>query len=110
MPLVVARPVIPAGTTTDQVMLVPTVVDVILTKLIELPEQINSFTLENVMFGVGFIVMVNVFGEPEQPFAIGVIVIVATNGDVPVLTATKLGTNPVPLALKPILGVLFVQL
>jgi hypothetical protein len=61
VPLVVTRPVIPEGTTTDQVMLAPTVVDVILTKLIELPEQITSFSLENVMFGVGFIFMVNVF-------------------------------------------------
>ncbi len=59
---------------------------------------------------VGFTVIVNVLGVPVQPFAVGVTVIVATTGALPVLVAMKLAILPVPLAANPIDGALFVQL
>ena len=63
--------------------------------------------------GVGFMVMVNVAGAPEQivdpPIATGVTVIVAMTGVVPLLVAIKDGRFPVPDAASPIEGSLFVQ-
>ena len=59
---------------------------------------------------VGFTVMVNVRGVPVQPFADGVTVIVAVTGAVPVLVAVKLAILPVPLAPRPIVVLLLVQL
>ena len=60
--------------------------------------------------GVGWAVMVKVRAVPEQPFAVGVTVIVATIGLPVTFVAVKAAIFPVPLAPKPILGVLFVQL
>jgi hypothetical protein len=57
--------------------------------------------------------MVNVSGVPAvdtPPFVyVGVTVIVATTGAVPVFTALKLVMLPEPLAARPILVVLFVH-
>lgn len=66
-----------------------------------------------VTLGVGLTVIVNVRGVPEHalPFVnVGVTVMVATRGWVPVFVAVKLGRLPVPLAGSPIFGSLFVQL
>jgi hypothetical protein len=64
--------------------------------------------------GVGLTVIVKVRGVPVQvvpPLVkLGVTVIVAVTGDVPVLTAANEAMLPVPLAAKPIEVVLFVQL
>ena len=64
--------------------------------------------------GVGLTVMVNVVAVPvavTPPLVkVGVTVIVATTGVVPVFTAVNTGRLPVPLAASPILDVLFVQL
>ena len=58
--------------------------------------------------------IVKVVGVPLQPtdplVKRGVTVIVAVTGDVPVFTAVKLAMSPVPVAPRPIEGVLFVQL
>lgn len=54
--------------------------------------------------------MVNVTDVPGQPAATGVTVIVAVTGALVVLVAVKLGMLPEPLAAKPMLGVLLVQL
>jgi hypothetical protein len=59
---------------------------------------------------VGFTVMVNVFAAPVQPFAVGVTVIVAVTGALVVFTPLNEGIFPVPLAARPMDGVLFVQL
>ena len=61
------------------------------------------------MVGVGFTVIVNVFGVPTQPLAVGVIVIVDVTGAVPVLVAVNAPMLPLPLAAKPMLASLFVQ-
>ena len=53
--------------------------------------------------------MVNVCGEPAQPFADGVTVIVAVTGALDVLVAVNAAILPEPLAAKPIEVVLFVQ-
>lgn len=58
---------------------------------------------------VGFTVMVKVEGIPVQPLAVGVIVMVATTGAVPGLVAVNTGILPVPLAARPIEGVLLVH-
>ena len=47
---------------------------------------------------------------PVHPLAEGVTVIVDTTGAVPVFEAVKEGVFPVPLAARPILALLFVQL
>ena len=60
--------------------------------------------------GVGFTVMVNVCGNPEQPEADGVTVIVAVTAVLPGFTAVKAAIFPVPLAANPIEVLLFVQL
>lgn len=66
--------------------------------------------LVNIMFGKGLTVMVNVEAAPTQPAAdTGVIVIVAVIGDVVGLIATNAGMVPVPLAPRPMLVLLFVQ-
>jgi hypothetical protein len=60
--------------------------------------------------GVGLTVIVKVRGVPLHPLALGVTVIVATTGVVPVFTAVNEAISPVPLAARPIDGVLLVQL
>lgn len=54
-----------------------------------------------VTFGVGFTVMVYVAGEPVHPASVGVTIIVAVTGAVPVLVAVKAGVLLVPLAASP---------
>jgi len=57
---------------------------------------------------IGFTVMVNVIGAPVQPDTIeGVTVMVAVVALVNVLDVTKDGIFPLPLAAKPIDGLLF---
>jgi hypothetical protein len=61
----------------------------------------------------GLTVMVKVCGVPEQVGekpSVGVTVIVAVIGVVPLLVALKVAILPVPLAAKPIAVLLFVQL
>lgn len=53
--------------------------------------------------------MVNVWGTPVQPSAVGVTVMVATCVVVPLLVAVKDGILPVPLAARPIVVFVFVQ-
>ena len=53
--------------------------------------------------------IVNVFGMPTQPFAVGVTVIVAVTGALPVLVAVKEAMFPLPAAAKPMEVVLLVQ-
>ena len=65
-------------------------------------------TVETV--GVGLTLIVKVVGVPEQLFAIGVTVIVAVTALAPAFIAVNAAILPVPLAAKPILVVLFVQL
>ena len=64
--------------------------------------------------GVGFTVIVNVFEEPVQDteplVKVGVTVMVAVTGDVPVLTAVNAAIFPAPLAPRPIAVLSFVQL
>ena len=66
--------------------------------------------------GVGFTVMVNEIDGPVHVVldgpcdTEGVTVMVAVTGALPVLTAVKDGMFPVPLAPRPMLGLLFVQL
>ena len=72
--------------------------------------------LHNVWFdtvatvGVGLTVMVNVVDEPVQLFALGVTVMVATCAVVPLLVAVNEAISPVPLAARPMLVLLLVQL
>ena len=54
-------------------------------------------------------VIVNVFGVPVHPFAVGVTLIVAVIGKVVALVAVNEGIFPVPLAVRPIAVVLFVH-
>ena len=61
-------------------------------------------------FGVGFTVIVNVRAVPGQIPSAGVTVIVAIALTLPLLTAVKAGISPLPLAARPIEGLLFVQL
>lgn len=60
--------------------------------------------------GVGLIVIVYVFDVPVQPPLVGVTVMVAVTGVLPLFTAVNAGTVPVPLAARPMEGLLFVQL
>ena len=46
---------------------------------------------------------------PRQPFAVGVTVIVATEGELLLFVALKTGMFPVPLAARPFAGMLFVH-
>ena len=65
-------------------------------------------TVETV--GVGLTMIVKVVGVPGQPFATGVTVMVAVTALAPAFVAVNAAILPVPLAAKPMLGVLFVQL
>ena len=53
--------------------------------------------------------IVKVLGVPIQPFAFGVTVMFAIIGDVPILVVVKLGMFPLPVAVRPISGLSFVQ-
>ena len=54
-------------------------------------------------------VIVNVFGVPVQPFAVGITVIVETIGEVVAFVAVKEGILPEPFAASPIAVLLFVH-
>ena len=73
--------------------------------LLQIPGGVNVLLNE----GVGFTVIVKVIGVPAQPPATGVTVMVAVTGDAPALTAVNDAMLPVPLAARPMLAVLFVQ-
>lgn len=73
------------------------------------PSQ-TAWSAGSVTVGSGLTVMVKVCGVPGQPDIVGVTVIVATTGVVPAFVAVNAAILPVPLAAKPMLGVLFVQL
>jgi hypothetical protein len=60
--------------------------------------------------GRGFTVIVKVRGVPVQPLAEGVTVMVATTGVLVLLVAVKEAMLPLPLAARPIDGLLLVQL
>jgi len=53
--------------------------------------------------------MVNTIDVPVHPLAVGVTVIVATTGAVPVLVAVNEGISPVPLVARPMDAALFVH-
>ena len=84
-----------------------------LTAVVELPTHttwlVTAFTWPS-----GFTVMVKLFDGPGQltlPLVkVGVTVMVATTGAVPVLSAVKEDIFPVPLEASPIEAVVFVQL
>jgi hypothetical protein len=59
---------------------------------------------------VGLTVMVKVMGTPVQPLALGVTVMVAVTGAAPAFVALKPAILPLPLAAKPMVVLLFVQL
>jgi hypothetical protein len=63
--------------------------------------------------GAGFTVMVKLTGVPKQstppPLKTGVTVMVAKTGVLPALTGVNVGILPVPLAARPIVLLLFVQ-
>ena len=73
------------------------------------PEHIVSFSLEKVRVGVGLTVIVNDFGIPVQPLAIGVTVTVEGMEAFVVLVVVNDGILPDPLACKPIDGFELVQ-
>ncbi len=103
-------PVIPDGATVVQAKVVPAAALLKLTKADVEPEHIISLEGENVTPGDGFIVMVNVFGDPGHPSKLGITVMVATIGLVPLLTVVNAGIAPTPVAPNPILGLLLLQL
>ena len=67
-------PVMPTGILHVQVILEPKDGEVILTKLLDEPEQIVWFAIEKLTAGEGLMVMVYVTGNPMQPSVVGVIV------------------------------------
>lgn len=79
------------------------------TAAVELPLQTDWFEMVATV-GVGSTVIVKVDGVPGQPFNDGVTVMVAVTGADPELFAVKAAISPVPLAARPMDGVLFVQL
>ena len=58
---------------------------------------------------VGLTVRVNGIGDPAQPLALGVTVMVAVMGVEPELVAVKEGIFPLPFAASPTAVLLFVQ-
>ena len=59
--------------------------------------------------GVGLTVMINVAGEPIQPFSVGVTTTLAVEADVPALLAVNEFIELFPEAPNPIAVLLFVQ-
>ena len=72
------------------------------------PEQIGVTDRKFGMI-VGLTVMVYVEGDPVQPFRVGITVIVAKIGTIPVFIAVNPGIFPIPLLPKPIAVFEFVQ-
>lgn len=93
-----------------QLKLVPATAPVKLTAVVAVPGQ-NVWFAGCTTSGVGFTLIVNVLTMPWQgPPLVGVTVMVAVMGVLPVLTAAKKGISPEPLAGKPMDGLLLVQL
>jgi hypothetical protein len=71
----------------------------------------NTWLATGFTVATGLTVMVKVIGKPLQPLGdVGVTVIVAVIALVRLFAVTKLGIFPVPVAAKPIEGLLFTQL
>jgi len=105
-----ARPI--AGVLFVQLNTVPVAAPEKVTAAVVVPAQ-RTWLATALTVGVGFTVMVNVRVPSGQvtPLFVNVAdtVIVATTGAAPVFTAVKEAMSPVPLAPRPIKGVLFVQ-
>jgi hypothetical protein len=63
-----------------------------------------------VIRGDGFTVILKLLGNPVHPFRLGVTVIVATTGFVPLFLAANGEISPVPVADKPIEVLFILQL
>ena len=71
----------------------------------------NTWPATGFTTGVGLTVIVNVIGVPTQPLGpTGVTTIVATNGPLVAFVVTNGAISPLPLAARPMPGVLLVQL
>ena len=97
-------------------MTVPPVVEVVNPIPVAEPEQIVCVVGVAMTVGEGFTVIVKLCAIPAQPVAplvnVGVTVMVAVTGEVPLLVAVKEGIPvevPPLLAARPIPGVSFVQ-
>jgi hypothetical protein len=110
VPLVVVRPLIPAGGVQLHAMVTGLDVDDMVTAALRLFEHIVWSAIENCALGAGFTVMEKPCAGPMQVCAVGVTVTVATTGDDVVLFAVKEAMSPVPLAASPMDVVLFTQL
>jgi hypothetical protein len=100
------------------------ILGVLLTQLKVVPETAEPPKVSNVVVvllqltveegtvteGVGLTVIVNVCGVPEQPFAVGVTIMVAITGVDPVFVVVNAAILPVPLPDNPMLVLSFVQL
>ena len=102
-----ARPI--DGLLFVQLKVAPVVGLIKFTGIVLIPTQSVWFTCVAII-GVGLTLMVNVIGVPWQPLARGVTVIVAMTGELVAFVAVKAPILPVPLAARPILVLLFVQL
>jgi hypothetical protein len=113
VPPLVAAPLIPDGGEHVQVIVAPVVDEVKATALVAVFEQTVWSGNENCTIGAGLTVMVNCFVGPEQVTValvyLGVTMIVAITGVIPILTAVNAAISPEPLAASPIDGVLFVH-
>jgi hypothetical protein len=102
-----AKPI--AGLLLTQEYTVPGTLPVKFTAVVLLPEQrvwsATAFTV-----GIGFTLIVNDLGVPLVTPSVGVTMIVATTGEVPVLIAVNAAILPVPLAASPIDVLLLTQL
>jgi hypothetical protein len=110
VPLVVVRPLIPAGGIQFHAMVTGLDVDDMVTAALGLLEQIVWSAIENCAVGAGFTVMEKPCAGPTQVSAVGVTITVATTGDDVGLFAVKEAMSPVPLAASPMEVVLFTQL
>ena len=72
------------------------------------PAQTVSLT-GGVITGSGLMIIVYVTGLPGQPFKVGVTVMVPAIAALVVLVAVKAGMLPVPVAARPMAGLLLVQ-
>ena len=70
----------------------------------------NTWPATGFTTGAGLTVMVKLMGEPTQPFAVGVTVMVAPSGPLVALVVTNGSISPVPLAASPMAVLLLVQL
>jgi hypothetical protein len=71
----------------------------------------NTWLATGFTVAIGLTVMVKLIGKPEQPFGdVGVTVMVAVMALVKLFAVTKAGILPIPVAAKPIDGLLFTQL